>query len=419
MMYSKRNYPLLLLSQFFGAFGDNALLAVIVGQLTYLAQSGAITDGGLRTASTIYTGLLFVPYVLLAPVAGYLNDRYAKATWLAGGNSLKLFGAIVCAVSGSSGPIGQGVGYFIVGIGACVYGPAKYGILPEILPREKLVRANGMVELLTLLAILSGAIGGAMLSDAFHTQPLTAFAIVAGIFLLALILSLGIARTPLNPEVRFRASFNSFVQHLLALFRSPRLARILIGTSLFWVCGAAMKTNFQPWGLAVLGLKNNTEIALLGLWLSIGVMIGSVVAGRLHAVGDLSWARRYGAALAVMLAVLFFVSPSSAWLQPLLHLPRGIAVPVPVAAVLVFAGVAAGLFLIPLNAALQAESDPNKLGKTIAVQNLFDNLGMCAAAVYVFIAAKADLSASGVFLGLALGVAAAMVYFRFARSRSV
>lgn len=417
-MNARRNYPLLLLSQFFGAFGDNALLAVIVGQLTYLQQSGAITSAELRTASTVYTGLLFVPYVLLAPVAGYLNDRYAKSTWLAGGNALKLFGAGVCAVTASSGPIGPGIGYFIVGIGACFYGPAKYGILPEILPREKLVRANGMVELLTLLAILSGAIGGAVLADKFHTHPLTAFLIVAGVFALALLSSLGIVRTPLNREVRFRPSFKAFTQHLAALFRAPRLGRILIGTALFWVCGAAMKTNFQPWGLDVLGLKNNTEIALLGLWLSIGVMIGSVVAGRLHTVGDLSWSRRYGAALGGMLAVMYLVSPSAAWLTPSLHLAQSIAVPVPVAAVLVFAGVAAGLFLIPLNAALQAESDPGKLGKTIAVQNLFDNLGMCLAAAYVFAAAKLSVSASGVFLGLAIGVVIAMGYFRFASTRT-
>ena len=414
-MYSKRDYPLLLLSQFLGAFGDNALLAVIVGQLTYLQQSGGISSGELRSASTVYTGLLFVPYVLLAPIAGYLNDRYAKATWLAGGNALKLGGAFLCAASASA-PIGQGIGYFIVGIGACFYGPAKYGILPEILPRDRLVRANGMVELLTLLAILSGAIGGAKLSDAFHAHSLTAFLIVAAVFAAALLTSLGISRTAQPSHVRFGESLNAFLEHTGELLRAPRLARMLMGTALFWVCGAAMKTNFQPWGLEVLHFSNNTEIALLGLWLSVGVMIGSVVAGRLHAVGDLRSTPLYGGALAIMLAVLYAVAPGSFWLQPVWHI-SDLSVPVPVAAVLVLAGVAAGLFLIPLNAALQAESDPTKLGKTIAVQNLFDNTGMCLAAGYVFIAAKAGVTASGVFLGLAIGVAVAMTFFRFARKR--
>src|SRR3954465_8215784 len=98
-MPSNRNYPLLLGGQFLGAFGDNAILAVIVGQLTYLQKSGAITAEELRTNNTIYTSLLFVPYVLLAPIAGYLNDRYAKTSWLVGGNALKLAGTAICVLS--------------------------------------------------------------------------------------------------------------------------------------------------------------------------------------------------------------------------------------------------------------------------------------------------------------------------------
>jgi LPLT family lysophospholipid transporter-like MFS transporter len=84
---------------------------------------------------------------------------------------------------------------------------------------------------------------------------------------------------------------------------------------------------------------------------------------------------------------------------------------------LVATGVTAGLFLIPLNAALQAESDPAKLGKTIAVQNLGDNLGMLLAGAYVFAGVKAGLSASGIFLGLALGVAAISSWMKFAPAR--
>lgn len=78
MKTSSRNYPLLLAGQFLGAFGDNAILAVIVGQLTYLNHAGTLSDAGLRTASTLYTSLLFIPYVLLAPLAGHLNDRHAR-----------------------------------------------------------------------------------------------------------------------------------------------------------------------------------------------------------------------------------------------------------------------------------------------------------------------------------------------------
>jgi LPLT family lysophospholipid transporter-like MFS transporter len=192
---------------------------------------------------------------------------------------------------------------------------------------------------------------------------------------------------------------------------SPRLSRILIGTALFWVCGAAMKINFQPWGLEVLHLPDNTQIALLGLWLSVGVMAGSLLAGQLHAVGDLRRTRTYGFALAGMLALLSTVNSFGFWLHP--HAQLGpLHLVVPVVLLLVATGVAAGLFLIPLNASLQAESHPEKLGKTIAVQNLFDNLGMLTAGVYVFTSVKVGLSPSGVFLGLAIGVAALILWLK-------
>jgi LPLT family lysophospholipid transporter-like MFS transporter len=415
-MKPNRNYPLLLAGQFLGAFGDNAILAVIVGQLTYLAKAGAITEAQLRTSNTLYTSLLFVPYVLLAPLAGYLNDRFAKTAWLTGGNALKVLGTLLCALSVWLGPTWQGLGYLVVGIGACVYGPAKYGILPEILPRERLVKANGTVELLTLVAILGGAIAGSVLADVFKDRVLVSFGVVGAIFTVATLLNYLMAPTSGRPEVRLGTSVSEFTGHLRDLLRSPRLSRVLVGTALFWVCGAAMKINFQPWGLGVLGLPDNTQIALLGLWLSVGVMAGSVLAGQLHAVGDLRRTKSYGFALAVMLALLYTVESFGFWRSPVVQLGP-LHLVVPVVALLAATGVAAGLFLIPLNAALQAESDPAKLGKTIAVQNLGDNLGMLLAGAYVFAGVKAGLSASGIFLGLALGVAAISSWMKFAPAR--
>jgi LPLT family lysophospholipid transporter-like MFS transporter len=411
-MRPNRNYPLLLIGQFLGAFGDNAILAVIVGQLTYLRQSGAISGAELRTSSTIYTSLLFVPYVLLAPLAGYLNDRYAKTRWLVGGNALKVLGTAVCLLSVWFGRWWQGLGYFIVGIGGCFYGPAKYGVLPEILPRERLVKANGLVELLTLVAILTGAIGGSVLADVFKDRVLVSFAIVAAVFGAALLSNLAMTPTPHHPEVRLGESVGEFGRHLRDLLRSPRLGRVLVGTALFWVCGASMKINFQPWGLEVLHLPDNTQIALLGLWLSVGVMAGSILAGQLHKVGDLRRTQRYGFGLAAMLALLFSVNSFAFWRGPVVHFGPLLLV-VPVVLLLVATGVAAGLFLIPLNAALQSESHPEKLGKTIAVQNLGDSLGMCLAGAYTFVSVLAGLSPSGVFLGLAIGAAALVAWLHF------
>ncbi|MDR2862913.1 MAG: MFS transporter [Puniceicoccales bacterium] len=405
-----KNYPLLLASQFLGAFADNAILMLIIGPLTWLAREGQLTQEALRSANTFYTVLLFVPCVFFSPLAGYLNDRFAKTTCLVGGNAVKLFGAALCAASPLLGEWAQGTGYFIIGAGTCLYGPAKYGILPEILPREKLVRANGTVEMLTLLAILTGVIAGSLLADNFNGRMLIPFFILNAVYMCSLLLNTFMRRTAEDATVRLRKSIVAFANHIRDLTFSPRLCRMLIGSALFWIVGAAMKSHFQPWGLEVLRLQDNTEISLLLLTLSLGVMGGGVTAGRLHKVGDLSKAPLYGFAMAVTFVLAWSAGSTDFWLSPQLML-FGKALVVPIALLVAGAGFFAGLFLIPINAALQAESDPAKTGKTIAVQNLFDYLGMCLAGAYLFAGNKLGVSPSGIFLGMALGTAAVSSVF--------
>src|SRR5580693_9158021 len=131
---ARRNYPLLLASQFLSAFADNFILMLIVGPLLIDLANGKITPMEQSVANIYYTSLLMVPYVLLAPLTGYLNDRFSKNRWLLGANLIKLIGSAIAAMSIVSGKVWLAVGYFVVGIGAAAYSPAKYGILPEILP---------------------------------------------------------------------------------------------------------------------------------------------------------------------------------------------------------------------------------------------------------------------------------------------
>lgn len=406
-MKSNRNYPLLLVSQFLGALGDNAILAIILGPVMKAFAEGKVSSHQQSVANIVYTSLLFVPYLIFASLAGYVNDRYSKTRWLALGNAVKLAGTALAAMHAAIGEWSLATGYFVVGIGACFYSPAKYGILPEILPTEKLVKANGMVELLTLVAILIGNIAGAIVADQVNSQKMSsmiAYGIVAGIYGASLLLNLFMESTPAYPELQFRGNTGEFFSNVSHLFSSPRLRRILLGTGLFWVCGALMKMNFQPWGQQVLKLETMTKVALLGLWLSIGVMVGSLLAGQLHKVGDLRATRRYGALLAVAIALLGAVQ----WLTGAgLPWPRPFAI-----GVLIVAGVFAGLFLIPLNASLQAESHKDKLGKTIATQNFIENTAMLAAGVFAYVNVKKGFDPSQLFFCLAALVAVVVAWLK-------
>ncbi len=319
-----------------------------------------------------------------------------------GGNLFKLIGAAVTAAGIGANKTWLAAGYFIIGIGACVYSPAKYGILPEILPKERLVKANGLLELLTLVAILTGNIGGAM---AFDKLPLSAcYSITMAIYALSLALNLFMTRTPSYPEVRCASSTGEFFHNVRQLFSQKRLARVLVGTALFWVCGAVLKMNFQPWGQRVLHLQTMTAISLLGLWLSLGVMAGSVLAGQLYSVGDLRATRRYGWLLAGGVLALGCIGSI---------IDAGFAHPVPLAiGVLIVTGLIAGLFLIPLNAALQAESHKDRLGKTIATQNGLENLAMLGGSAIAYMDVKIGFNPSQLLLVLAAFVAVVVVWLK-------
>lgn len=397
-----RNYPLLLAGQFLGAFGDNFVLAAILGPLTFLLLSGKIGEAEVNAQNTLFSAVFFVPFILLAPLAGFLNDRLPKTTWLFGGNLLKLVGTAIGFVgvwrhAGDfhASRMWQLVGYTVIGLGACVYSPAKYGVLPEILPAERLVKANGTVEMLTLIAILSGLWGGATLYD--HTRSLAVcYGAVAVLYGAALLFNALMSRTPCDPSTQVRASVTEFGRTLAGLVRSPRLGRVLLGCGLFWFAGAVLRANLQGWGLDALraaGVTDitNAKLATLKIGLILGVVGGSLLAGQLHKVGDLRRSRRYGALLALGVGLLGWIGGHA-----------GVVVAV---LLLIGAGLAAGLLLIPLNAALQHEADSAKLGKTIAVQNFTDYTSMLVGAGFMTLCTHLGWLANATFVALAATLA--------------
>ena len=406
-MKPTRNYYLLLAGQFLGAFGDNFLLKALLGPLTYQLLSHEITEQQVSSLNSRFSAVFFIPFILLAPLAGWLNDRMPKTSWLFGGNLIKIIGAAIGlfgvwhhGADFHASLTWQTVGYAIVGIGACVYSPAKYGILPEIVEADRLVKANGTVEMLTLVAIVGGIGGGAALYDHVRSLPLV-YLVSLGLYVAALILNGLMTRTPCNPAASLGHSLSEFGGSLLGLLRHPRLGRVLLGCGLFWFAGALLRSNMQGWGLEIFqaaGLAaasiSNLRLNLLLLALTFGIVTGSMLAGQLHRVGDLSWARRYG-----------FLVATGIGLLGLLGGRFGLTPPV---AALVFTGLFSGLLLVPLNAALQHESDQTKLGKTIAIQNFTDYFSMLGGAGFLYVMTRFNLAPTQVFVALAvtLGVIA-------------
>ena len=396
-----RNYPLLLSGQFLGAFGDNFLLAAILGPLTYALGTGKITEIVVSSENALFSLVFSVPFIVLAPLAGFLNDRMPKTTWLVGGNLVKLAGTAVgflgVSAFAGSGHAFQVAGYCIVGIGACLYSPAKYGILPEIVPNDRLVKANGIVETLTLVAIVLGLMLGVILYDFTHSLSACYFASM-GLYGLAFACNAAMARTPSNPNASLAHSLAAFGSSFLSLVQSPRLGRILLGSALFWFAGSTLKSALQGWGLVVYaqaGITNITNVKLVALKIGmvVGIVAGSVLAGLLHKTGDLSWARRY----AILMAAGFVG----------LGLLGGKFGLVPAILVLTVTGAAAGLLVVPFNAALQSETDQAKLGKTVSIQNCTDYVGIAAGSLFLWFMSWFGLSPNQDLI--ALGVTVALI----------
>ncbi len=397
-MKPNRNYPLLLVGQFLGAFGDNFLLAAILGPLTFQLTEGAVSEQYVNAQNALFSAVFFIPFIVLAPLAGFLNDRMPKTAWLTGGNLLKLLGTGIgflgIWVHGGvfeTSRLWQVLGYAVVGIGACMYSPAKYGILPEILPTERLVKANGTVEMLTLVAILGGLFGGGVLYD--HTRSMTACYLASmGLYALALLFNGLMSATPFNPSATLRRSISEFALSLRFLLVQPRLKKVLLGCAVFWFVGSALRNNLQGWGIEVFtqaGIAGitNLKLSLLKVGLVLGIVAGSMAAGQFHKIGELGWTRRYGFLIAAGILGLGLICG---------HLGLWTIVPV-----LVATGIIAGLLIVPLNAALQHESDPTKLGKTVAIQNFTDYLAMLAGAGFLGLCTKIGLDPAHVFVALA------------------
>ena len=394
-MKSSRNYYLLLAGQFLGAFGDNFLLKAILGPLTYMLTAGTITEKQVNDQNTLFSAVFFFPFILLAPLAGYLNDRMPKTQWLRRGNALKFIGTLIGfagvwlhAGDFHASRLWQVVGYTVVGIGACVYSPAKYGILPEILPADRLVKANGAVEMLTLVAILAGTVCGAQLYDHTRSLPLCYGASLT-LYVTAFVLNFLMDRTPHNAAANFRHSVGEFGSSLRSLLTHARIGRILLGCGLFWFAGSILKNNMQTWGLRVfqqagVAQITNEKLVLLIVAMTLGIVAGSVLAGQFHKIGDLTWSRRYGFLMAISILLL-----------GLLGGKFGV---IAVVVVLVSAGVFAGLLIVPLNAALQHESDHTKLGKAIAIQNFVDYLAMLIGAGFLGLLTHLNFSPMQIFI---------------------
>jgi LPLT family lysophospholipid transporter-like MFS transporter len=395
-------FRLLIAAQFVSALADNALLIVTIAMLQERGVPG-------WWAPLLKIGFT-VSYVVLAPLVGPLADAYPKARLMAWMNAVKVLGVLAMLVG-----VHPVLAFSIIGLGASAYAPAKYGLLTELVPAERLVAANGWLEVSVVCAALLGTGLGGVLVSPWLLESALASAGWAGLdglglfeasllsaSLLALLLVYGLANL-LNLGVpdsgaRYAAGeihpltlTRDFWRANLTLWRDREGGLSLAVTTLFWGVGATLQFAVLHWAADRLGLPLD-RAAYLQAAVAVGVVAGAAIAGRwvpLARARHMLWA-------GVVLGLLMAVVASTSQLV--------IAVPL-----LAAVGLVGGLLVVPLNALLQHRGAVLlSAGRSIAVQGFNENASVLAmlAGYALFIAL--DVPIVLLLWGFGLAIAAAM-----------
>lgn len=368
-----------IVAQFLSAFGDNALLFATLA----LLKAQFYPDWSQPVLQMVFVGA----YILFAPFVGQIADSFAKGRVMMVANGLKLAGAAGICLG-----VNPFVGYTLVGIGAAVYSPAKYGILGELTTGDKLVKANGLMEASTIAAILLGSVAGGVLADWHVIAALVACALAyAGAVAANLFIPKLVAARP-GQSWRLSAMTRSFFSACVVLWRNGETRFSLVGTGLFWGAGVTLRFLLVLWVPVALGITDNATPTYLNAMVAVGIVVGAGAAAKLVTLETVSRCMPAGILIGVVVAIFS--------LQHAL---------LPAYALLLLIGMLGGFFVVPLNALLQERGKKSVgAGNAIAVQNLGENsamllmLGLYSLAVLVGVPAVAIGIGFGVLFALAI-----------------
>jgi len=391
----------LIVTQFQGAFNDNALKFLVI----YLVVERNL-PAGIRDQLVLLVGALFaLPYILFSLAGGYLADRYSKRSVTIGTKIFEIGVMIFALVSLALGNLAmEAAAVFLISTQGALFGPSKYGLLPELLPEKELSWGNGVVELGTFIAAITATMAAGFLAQAFRGRQTWSGIILLAFTLFGLGTSFGISRVSAADSARrFRTNpFADLSGQLGIIANDPVLRWAVVGNTYLWFLAALLQFVIVIYGHDVLGV-DETQISYLQAAVGIGIGVGSLTAGyvsrgriesRLIPVG------------AVGMAIFgFLVSRHGLGIWS-------------VRSDLAMLGFFGGFYAVPLNALIQHRPAREQKGGVIAAANLLSFVGVFfAAGVYFFFASVAHLHPGEIFLAGAIMTIAATWYPALALER--
>ena len=362
----KRALAWLNTTQFLGALNDNILKLLII---FFLIGSQGKEHAGAVTASI---GAAFVlPFLLFSAPAGCLADRFAKSRLIV---TVKMVEVVVTLLALAAFLLhlerGLYLVIFLMASHSAFFAPAKYGVIPELVHKEQLSRANGVIESCTFLAIIIGtalASGVTQLAQGriWLGTVLCLFIALAGLFS-----AWKMGPTSQCDPSRGIALFPSEIAKTVSGIRHDRhLMLAVIGLAWFMLVGAFAQQNLIGYGMERLGLSES-QSGYLFLASALGIGLGSLLAAKLSGRDVEFGIVPIGAAGLTLAPLLLHTAPAN--LATCL-------------AIIVFFGLSAGLFSLPLQTFIQLRADAAKRGEVLAASSFINWAGILFASALTWL----------------------------------
>jgi len=408
-----RRFLPLFLTQFLGAFNDNVYKNALVILITYtLATTTNINTGILITVAA---GIFILPFFLFSALAGQIADKFEKASLIRYTKVAEMIFMILASIGFYFDNIYFLIGVlFLVGTQATFFGPMKYSILPDQLPTEELIAANGLLEAGTYFAILLGTIVGGILAS-LHAAPIFVSIVIIAMAIFGFITSLSIPSAKAGaPELKINFNIIKETKEIIQRTMQKReLYLAILGISWFWLVGATYLSQFPTYAKDVLG-AGSTIVTLFLTFFTLGIGLGSLLCnrllkGRIHATYvPLAALGMTLFAIDLVLASGHIVAKPGHLLtlsEFLSHLQNW-----HVLLDLLLLSACGGIYVVPLFAILQNESDPAFRSRAIACNNIINAIFMVAVAVITSLMLFLHFTVTDVFILIAMANVVVAIY---------
>jgi acyl-[acyl-carrier-protein]-phospholipid O-acyltransferase / long-chain-fatty-acid--[acyl-carrier-protein] ligase len=378
----QRGFWSLIFTQFQTGFNDNALKFFVI----YIVIGMNLPSAQRDNLVPIINACFAIPFILFSMAGGFFADRFSKRSVTIGTKffELAVMMFFIASLALRSLPL-ECAGVFLISTEGALFGPTKYGLLPELLPETRLSWGNGIIEFGTFLSGIAGTVAAGELDERYAGREYIAGFVLLACTLVGLGLSLGISRVPpANPHKEFRKNPLGDIWDQFRIVRRDRvLGWAIFGNTYLFFLAVLLQSVILVYAHDVLRVDQRST-SYLQAAIAIGIGLGSVAAGYLSG-GHIE----YGLIPLGAVGMTVF----GAWLYAPAHSVEMVA------ARLALLGFSGGLFAVPLNALIQHRPRPEQRGGVIAFANLVSWIGIfLSAGAYWLFANVFHQSSRGMFL---------------------